>query len=135
MVALADDDDVVAVAREGSDRTVRDPHEGARGFDHRQPQGAAASEAALGRAVGGHHQGRRLDRGDVLRDRDALRLEPVQHGRVVDQVSEDRQWAGVSMLERERDGIANAEAHAEVGSSRTHTVLAPFKGLQISHGW
>ena len=41
----------------------------------------------------------------------------------MDQVTEDRQWAGVGVLERERDGIANAEAHAEVGRSKdTHTV-------------
>ena len=45
----------------------------------------------------------------------------LQDAGVVDQVTEDRQWAGVGVLERERDGIANAEAHAEVGRSKdTH---------------
>jgi len=53
--------------------------------------------------------------GDVLRDRDALRLEGAQDGGVVDEVTEDREGAGVSVLERERDGIANAETHAEAG--------------------
>src|SRR5205814_8157952 len=77
----------------------------------------------LGRAVGRHHQGRRLDVCDVLGDRDTLRLEGAQDGGVVDEVPEDREGAGVSVLERERDGIANAETHAEVGrSEKTHTL-------------
>jgi hypothetical protein len=60
---------------------------------------------------------------DVLRDRDTLRLEGAQDGRVVDEVTEDREGAGVSVLERERDGIAHAEAHTEVGRSEdTHTL-------------
>ena len=123
VVALPDDDDVVAVAREGRDGAVRDVDERARGFDHRQPQGAGSREGPLGRAVGRHHHGRRLDVGDVLRDRDALRLEGAQDGGVVDEVAEDREGAGVRVLERERDGIANAEAHAEVGGSEDpHTL-------------
>jgi hypothetical protein len=61
VVALPDDDDVAAVAREGRDGAVRDAYERARGFDHRQPQGAGPREGPLGRAVGRHHQGRRLD--------------------------------------------------------------------------
>ncbi len=115
VIALPDDDDVVALARESRDGAVRDVYERARGFDHRQPQGAGPREGPLGRAVGRHHQGRCLDVCDVLSDRDALRLEGAQDGRVVDEVAEDREGAGVRVLERERDGIANAETHAEVG--------------------
>ena len=123
VVALPDDDDVVALAREGRDGAVRDVDERARGFDHRQPQGAGPREGPLGRAVGRHHHGRRLDVCDVLRDRDALRLEGAQDGGVVDEVAEDGEGAGVGVLERERDGIAHAEAHAEVGGSEdTHTL-------------
>ena len=122
VVALPDDDDVVALAREGRDGAVRDVDERAGGFDHRQPEGAGPREGPRGRAVGGHHQRRRLDVCDVLRDRDAFRLERAQDGGVVDEVAEDREGAGISVLERERDGIANAEAHAEVGGSKdTHT--------------
>ena len=55
------------------------------------------------------------DLGDVLRDRDALRFEGAQDGGVVDEVAEDGEGAGVGVLERERDGIADAETHAEVG--------------------
>jgi hypothetical protein len=59
----------------------------------------------------------------VLRDRDALRLEGGQDGGVVDEVTEDREGAGIGVLERERDGIANAETHAEVGRSEdTHSL-------------
>ena len=39
----------------------------------------------------------------------------LEDGGVVDEVAEDREGAGVRVLERERDGIANAETHAEVG--------------------
>ena len=42
----------------------------------------------------------------------------LEDGGVVDEVTEDRQGAGVSVVERERDGIANAETHAEVGGSQ-----------------
>ena len=50
----------------------------------------------------------------------------------MDQVTEDRQWAGVSVLERERDGVANAEAHAEVGRSKnTHTVLVATGAVEL----
>src|SRR5687767_4520364 len=90
VVALADDDDVIAVAYEGADRTMRDPYERARGFDHGQAQGAGPGEAPLGCAVSSHHHSRRLDVCDVLRDRDALRLEAAQDGRVVNEVAEDR---------------------------------------------
>src|SRR5688572_18387340 len=39
----------------------------------------------------------------------------------MDEVSENRQGTGVRVFERERDGIANAEAHAEVGrAENTH---------------
>ena len=124
VVALPDDDDVVAVAREGRDGTVRDVYERAGGFDHPQPQGAAPRETAFGRAVGGHHQGRRLDVGDVLGDRDALGLKAAQDGRVVDEVPKDREGAGVGVLMGQRDGISNAEAHAEVGRSKdTHNLI------------
>ena len=61
--------------------------------------------------------------GDVLRDRDALRLEGAEDGGVVDEVAENREGAGVGVLERERDGVANAETHAEVGGSKDpHTL-------------
>jgi hypothetical protein len=74
--------------------------------------------------MGRHHQGRRPDVCDVLRDRDAPRLEGAQDGGVVDEVTEDREGAGVSVLERERDGVANAETHAEVsGSEDAHTFI------------
>jgi hypothetical protein len=122
VVALPDDDDVVALAREGRDGAVRDVYERARGFNHRQPQGASPREGPLGRAVGRYHEGRRLDVCDVLRDSDPLRLEGAQDSGVMDEVTEDREGTGVSVLERERHGIANAETHAEAGrSENAHT--------------
>jgi hypothetical protein len=39
----------------------------------------------------------------------------------VNQVTKNRERSGVSVLERERDGVADAEAHAEVaGPQDTH---------------
>ena len=47
--------------------------------------------------------------------------EGAQDGGVVDQVAEDGQRAGVGVFERERDGVANAETHAEMGGAEdTH---------------
>jgi hypothetical protein len=53
----------------------------------------------------------------VLRDRDALELQGTQNGWVVNEVAENREWTGVGLRECERDGIANAETHAEVFSA------------------
>jgi hypothetical protein len=101
--------------------------EGAGGFDYGEPQGAGSGEVPLGRAVGRDHQGGCLHMADVLRDRDAFRLEGAQHGGVVDEVTENREWTGVGVLECERDRITNAEAHAEVGRSKdTHASWLRF---------
>lgn len=122
VIALPDDDDVVAVARQGRDRAVRHADERAGGFDDGQPQRTSARERALGGAVCRHHDGGGRDARDVLRDSDAPGLERAQDGRVVDEVAEDGEGAGVSVLKRERDGIANAETHAEMRRSQdTHT--------------
>ena len=103
---------------------MRDVDERAGGFDHRQPQGLGSREGPLGRAVSRHHHGRRLDVFDFLRDGDALRLQSAQDGWIVDEVTEDREWAGVAVLERERDGIANAETHAKAGGAKdTHACV------------
>ena len=41
----------------------------------------------------------------------------------MDEIAEDREGPGVRVLERERDRIANAEAHTEVGSPQeAHTL-------------
>jgi len=83
---------------------------------------ARARERPLGGAVGGDHQRRRGDLGDVLGDRDPLRVQRAQDGGIVDEVSENREWTGVGALERERDGVADAEAHAEMDRSQdTHS--------------
>jgi hypothetical protein len=52
-----------------------------------------------------------------MRDRDALRFEPAEHGGVMNEVAKDREGAGIGVLDGERDGIPNAETHAEVGGS------------------
>jgi hypothetical protein len=39
----------------------------------------------------------------------------------VDEIAEDRKRSGVSMVEREGDGVANAEAHTKAGGAEdTH---------------
>ena len=117
VVALPDDDDMEARAREGSDGAVRDMNERAGGFDHREPQRARSREGPIRRAVGRHHDGLGFHSGHIVRDRDALRFEGREDGGVVDEVAEDREGTGVGVLERQRDGIADAEAHAEVGGA------------------
>jgi hypothetical protein len=51
---------------------------------------------------------------DVRRDRDAPGSERAENRRVVNKVAENGEWAGVGVLEGQRDGVANAETHAEV---------------------
>ena len=46
-----------------------------------------------------------------------FRFEGAQDGGVVDEVAENRERPGVGVLEGERDGIPDAEAHAEVSRS------------------
>jgi hypothetical protein len=126
MVALPDDDHVVAIAGERRDRAVGNVHERAGGFDDPQSESPGAGEGPFGRAVGRHHQGRRLDVRDFLRDRDALVFEGAQDGGVVDEVAENRERPGAGVLEGEGDGIPDAEAHAEVGrSDDTHAEGSP----------
>jgi hypothetical protein len=54
---------------------------------------------------------------DILGNGDAFRLEGAEDGGIVNEVAEDRERAGVGVLERQRDGVANAETHAEMGGS------------------
>jgi hypothetical protein len=117
VVALTNDDDVVAVAREGGNRAVCDAYERTCRFDHIEPERAGPREGTLGRAVGRHHHRGRRDVCNVLRDGDALGFERAQDVGIVDEVTEDGERASVGALERERDGIAHAKAHAEVGSA------------------
>ena len=122
VIALPDDDDVIAVAGEGGDGLMRDGDERACGFYHREAQGAGAGDRPLGCAVRGHHQRRRSDICDVVRDPDPFRRERAEDRGVMDEVAENRERAGVCVLEGERDGIANAETHAEVGRTEdSHT--------------
>ena len=60
VIALPDDHDVIAVAREGRDGAVRDVDQRARGFHHRQPQRAGPRQRPLGGAVRRHHHRRGL---------------------------------------------------------------------------
>ena len=79
----------------------------------------------------------------VLGNRDAFRLEGAEDGGVMDEVTEDRERPGVSVLERERDGITNAETHAEMGSSENahnfrtslHKELCDVKCPPIGGSW
>jgi hypothetical protein len=114
VVTLSDDNDVVASVGKRPDRSVRNVHEGARRFDHRQSQSPRACERALGRAVRRHHEGGRFNVCDILRDLDALGVEGAQNGWIVDEVTKNGQRAGICMREREGNGIANAETHAEM---------------------
>ena len=129
VVALADHDDMVAVAREGRDGAMRDVDERARCLDDPQAEGPRARQGPVGRAVGGDHQRRRPDVSGVVRNGDAPGLEGTQHGGVVNQVAEDGERPGVGVLEGERDRVADAEAHAEVGGAEdTHTLRCKVYG-------
>ena len=121
VVALSHDDEVIAVARQRGDGAVRHLDERAGRLDDGQAERSRPRQSPPGRAVGRHHQRRGRDVGDVLRDRNAFGFECAEDGGVVDEIAEDREGARVGVLERERDGVAHAEAHAEAcGSKDAH---------------
>ena len=49
----------------------------------------------------------------------------------MDEVPEDREGAGGRVLERERDGIANTETHAEIGRSQDEHLASINRVLYI----
>ena len=52
----------------------------------------------------------------------------------MDEVAEDREGAGVGVLDGECDGIANAETHAEVGGSENpHTAILHRELCNVKH--
>src|SRR5688572_27683102 len=93
---------------------MRDLHERAGGLDHFQPQCAGAREGAFGRPVGRDHQRWSRDVVDMLRDGDALRFESAEDGWVVNQVAEDGERTGISVVERKGDRVAHPETHAQM---------------------
>jgi hypothetical protein len=115
VVALSNDDDVITVACERGDCAVRDMNERAGGFDDVESQRAGSGERSLGRAVRCDHQRWRRDLLDILRDGNALGFERTQDRGVVHEIAENRERAGIRVVERERNCIANAETHAEMG--------------------
>ena len=122
VVALSDDDDVVALAGKRCDGVVRHTHKRARGFDDGQPESAGARQGPLRRAVSRHHHDGCVDVCGVVRDRNAPGLENAQDSGIVHELTENRKRAGVRVRQRERDGVSYAEAHAEMGRPKdTHT--------------
>src|SRR5688572_27716376 len=71
---------------------------------------------------GDHHGGgRRLRR--LTHEGDALVPQGPQDGGVVHEITEDRERRGLRLIDRQRDGVADAKAHPEM--------LCP----DDSHGW
>jgi uncharacterized protein (DUF2236 family) len=123
MIALADDDNVIAVATQGGHRAMGHVDERACRLDHFQAEPAGAFERPLRRAVRGDHDGRRVHPAKVLCDSDAFGGERAEDGRIVHEVAENRERSGIGVLDGEGDGVSNAETHAEVGGAQdTHAL-------------
>jgi hypothetical protein len=124
VIALAHDDDVIAITREGRHRPVRDADEGTRRFHDRKPERAGTRKCAFGRPMGGNHHRRRPDVLHVPRDGDAFGVQGAKDRGVVDEVAENRQRTGICAIEGKIDGVANAETHAKVkGAENTHNFI------------
>jgi len=129
--ALADDHGVIALRDERGDGAVRHAHERAGGFEDLESGGFRRLERALRGAVRGHHHRGRLHVGELARRGDALGVERREDGGVVHEIAEDGQGFGVPFVERERDGVADAEAHAEsAGAQDVHSRFPMAKTLQ-----
>ena len=123
MIALPDDHHVVAVAREDLDGAMRDVHQRAGGFDHRQSHRAGPGEGSIGGAVGRDHDVAVWTCVTSWAMAMPFASQGAEDRGVVNEVTEDRQRTGVSMGVRELDRIADAETHAEVGRAKDlHTL-------------
>ena len=105
---------MIPIADERSDGPVRQAHERTGRLHDVQAERACGRQRPLRRAVRRHHDRVRLHFGGLVRDGDAPVLQGCQHRRVVNQVAQDGERPGVRLRERQRDGVAHAEAHAEV---------------------
>ena len=95
-------------------RAMRHAHERARGVDDLQTERVRAGQGPLRRAVRRHHDGQGLGASRIVRRRNSPGAEAGEDGVVVDEIAEDRQWRRVAVVNRELDGIANAETHPKV---------------------
>jgi hypothetical protein len=78
--------------------------------------------------VGGNHDPRGGDIGDLVLGLDPLGAKLLKHRFVVHQVAEDGERSRFGLAKGERDGVADSEAH-------THVVGANNLHAEINFGW
>jgi len=114
MIPDSDDDGVESGAYEVLDGAMGGMDEGAGGFQDAMSGFPECFDASFGGAVGGDHDGGGLDLGGVTFQGDALLAEAVKDGFIMDEVAQDGEGLAVGGFEGEGDGVADAEAHAEM---------------------
>jgi hypothetical protein len=117
VIALADDDRMKTIAHERSNRTMREMHERARGFQYAESTVPDECQRFFRSAVGRNHDVLGFDACSVSGDLDAAGTQGGQDGFVVDQFPQDGQRLVAGLFEGKIDGVADAEAHAEVGGA------------------
>ena len=106
VVALADDDRVIAVADERLDGPMRHAHERTRGLDDRQAAGPRGCQRTLRGSMRGNHHCRRPYLLEIVRDGYPFVTQRVENGRIVDEVAEDGERPGLGVLAGQCDGVS-----------------------------
>jgi hypothetical protein len=131
VMTLADDDRVVTVADERAHSLMRGSHERAGGLDDFEAKRTRPRDRRPRRAVRRYHHRVCLHLSRIVRHRYTALVEAFEHRRVMDQVAEDRQRRRAAAVERQVDGVADAEAHAEVGGAQDPRSTLKHKAIDI----
>ena len=114
MVALANDDRVIAFLLEPGHHAMREVDEWAGCLNDVQPSRPDPIHRSLRSPVRGDHHRWRGDGRRIVLDADASLCQRVHDCFVVYQLAEDSQRPGFGLLQGQRNGVAHAEAHSQV---------------------
>jgi hypothetical protein len=114
VVALANDDGMIAVANQRSDGLVRHVDERACRFNALQAQRANLGERSRRCPVSRHHHSVRRHFERRASHGNSPGLQAGQDSFVVNQIAEDSERRGFAVRQRQRDRVADAEAHPEM---------------------
>jgi len=128
VIAFADDDRMTPFAHEPGHRTVGDMHQRACCFRHIQTPISRSLDGLFGRAMSGNHDCLGFHCAGILSDSDASVAKVGQDGFIMHEVAEDSEGLLFGMFHGQRNGVTNAETHAEVFCTKdSHKLLCVAK--------
>src|SRR5436189_2271436 len=114
MTAFPNNDRMKAFANQARDSSMSDVDQRTSGFDDIQAPAANVLHSFLRCAMCGNHNRFGLHISGVLRDFDSPSLQAFEHPLVMDEVSKDGQRLGLGLSQGKINGVAHAEAHAQM---------------------